>query len=1050
MRQQFYQVGGSLPANAKSYIKREADEKLYNYLKEGKYCYVLNARQVGKSSLRVHTSKRLEEDGYGCVNIDLTSIGSEDITADEWYFSFLYQVIEQLNLDEELFVDWWEENDKFTVVNRFAKVFDSFILAKTEQNIVIFVDEVDAILGIKRDFSTNDFFAVIRMFYNLRSEDERYNRIAFALFGVATPEDLMRDSSRTPFNIAHGVTIEQFKLEESLSLLEGLRDQTVDGRAILERIFDWTSGTPYLTQKILDYIVHHPIEQLSDIDHIVERLFIQENFKEINISNIQNRIVSNEKYNVKMLYLIADIIKNGSKKLEEGSLEQIYLKLSGLMKEQGSLLVYTNKIYQQIFNQAWVLDTLSKIDRPFSQDLQRWMELDKPSSALLKGKVLKKAKKWASERDDLTSGESEYLRLSSQLEQETLLNEEKKKEESRRVKSLSIFSLILIVVSMGIVYIYFEAKDKEEIANRRLEKIQALTYNDYCHKGDSYFSQKKYKKAIVAYEKAIGIDDQKKIAYTKVAKAYHRMGAYTNAITIYRKIVKIDDQDDKSWNNLGYTYFLMGDYNNALESLTHALKVNPDYYYAYNTMGLVYLQQHKPLEAMKMFEKSIEIEPNYSKPYINKGEIYFNTQQYDDAILAYNKALTIQKGYWAYYKRGVSYLQLKKYKEAIESYTNAIKYVSEHKEQAYKDRGFAYFKLEQYVKAKESFEEAIRLNPKLDINYYTMGVIYDSLEEFQKAKEMYKKGVVDAPKTKEALINNGNIYLKLKQYDKALLAYSQIIKAYPTDHEAFIKLGIIYNELGKQYRSNYKKSLAFYNKALLQFDKALALNPNDDNAYYNRGNTYYRMGRKSYEKAIEQYQQAIRLNPSNDKAYNDLAYTYLRQGKYQTAISAYQDAIHVNPKHYKAYNSMGVAYLKLARVKNQDQHKNNQKAIKAFQQSIKINPEQYKAYINIFNFQLFNGEPFDWGLEYDYKNIFKNQKEIFIQYEILKILQKISEGEDATVLLHEWQDKYQNIKLKNRTFKVLKRWAKKHKKETRNRLLEAIDTFENHNKALMH
>ena len=99
--------------------------------------------------------------------------------------------MEQLKLDEDLFIEWWDENSKLTVVNRFAKVFDKFILKNSTQKIVIFIDEVDSILGVKKDFSADDFFAVIRTFYNMRSEDDRYRRISFVLFGVATPEDLM-------------------------------------------------------------------------------------------------------------------------------------------------------------------------------------------------------------------------------------------------------------------------------------------------------------------------------------------------------------------------------------------------------------------------------------------------------------------------------------------------------------------------------------------------------------------------------------------------------------------------------------------------------------------------------------------------------------------------------------------------------------------------------------------------------------------------------------------------------------------------------------------
>ncbi len=56
----FYQVGASLPVDAPSYVKRQADEEFYQKLQDGKLCYVLNSRQMGKSSLRVQTMQRLK------------------------------------------------------------------------------------------------------------------------------------------------------------------------------------------------------------------------------------------------------------------------------------------------------------------------------------------------------------------------------------------------------------------------------------------------------------------------------------------------------------------------------------------------------------------------------------------------------------------------------------------------------------------------------------------------------------------------------------------------------------------------------------------------------------------------------------------------------------------------------------------------------------------------------------------------------------------------------------------------------------------------------
>ena len=106
-KKNFYVVGGTLTPEAPSYVERAADRELFEHAMAGDFCYVLTARQVGKSSLMIRTARRLRESGVRTVIVDLTSIGTDqgDTSADQWYYGMADVIREELGLAIDL--DAW-------------------------------------------------------------------------------------------------------------------------------------------------------------------------------------------------------------------------------------------------------------------------------------------------------------------------------------------------------------------------------------------------------------------------------------------------------------------------------------------------------------------------------------------------------------------------------------------------------------------------------------------------------------------------------------------------------------------------------------------------------------------------------------------------------------------------------------------------------------------------------------------------------------------------------------------------------------------------------
>ena len=477
----YYKYGGSLRPNHPTYVTREADQKLLNYLQQGEYCFVLNSRQMGKSSLRVRTTQQLKTAGVLCANLDVSFITTHSSNDDskQWYYNFAYIVLESLDLNLQDDFSHWLKKQYVSQAALVEKLF-RWILNHLEpqQKLVIFIDEIDSLINVP--FKDN-FFALIRSCYDRRAEYPELERLCFCLLGVVSANDLITDKTHTPFNIGHNVELTGLTFDEAKSaLLPGLSSRFKNPESLLEEILRETGGQPFLTQKLCSLVAEYADIDQPDLTSVIQNYILNNWETQDNpehLKTIRDRLVREPDSDrlLSRLGLYQQLLQEKALNFDNSD-EQFQLLLTGLVtKKQNQLEIY-NPIYKDIFNEDWLNFYLVDLyPNDYNNAKKDWLSFQKSSQYLLKGDSLANAQIWA-ENKKLSSLDYQFLAACQKEQANQVLQEANKRAEQLLIQAtqkankivkgtLAITGIILIGAS---TYAYYQIQRANQITH--LEK----------------------------------------------------------------------------------------------------------------------------------------------------------------------------------------------------------------------------------------------------------------------------------------------------------------------------------------------------------------------------------------------------------------------------------------------------------------------------------------------------------------------------------------------------------------------------------------------------
>ncbi|KMT22089.1 tetratricopeptide repeat protein [Clostridium cylindrosporum] len=520
------------------------------------------------------------------------------------------------------------------------------------------------------------------------------------------------------------------------------------------------------------------------------------------------------------------------------------------------------------------------------------------------------------------------------------------------------------LVTRARAYCYLEIYDKALIDLNSAIDLNTSCTNAFFYRGQINIINNNLYEALDDFSKVISVDRRNSIAYMKRGSIYSKLGMYDAAVNNFKALVRIKRRDHHSYDLLLSACLAAKRYDEVEGYSQKLIIIHEESPRGYYYLGRLYSLKGYFKESVKYLTDAIRRDGSNAEYYYHRGMDYIQLMEYSDAIVDFTMGIKINSGNSSefYFSRGYSYLSLKEYENAIRDFDKLIE-LGVNTKSAYYNKATAYLNMNMYSEAILCLNKVIEEDESFQGAFYDRAFCYKQLGDYEKAIVDYEKALEINPKYDAFYYELTRVYFDKGDFDKVLETLDRAEKSNPNwPYKTFaytLKGDIYYNKKHNLDDSieNYTKSIDLsptayayiqrgrcyqdkneYELSIKDFDFALEIDSKNASAYFRKAISYEAM--ENMDKAIEYYSLAIENSKDSMKEvyYNSRGCCYGYMKDYENAIIDFKEAINISPSSKDAYGNLALAY----KAEN-----DIEKAIECYENIIKIDSNDENIYYSI-------------------------------------------------------------------------------------------------------